>query len=122
VKGSPSVTRPYVEALAALRREDSDPALIGRMSELIRMLEVTVTLDSGSSRQEVLDRALLSAMEELEAGRGALFVRNPSGTFHAEAVRGLRSEAPRSLPEGFEAAPRWTRAASGRHEGVGRRE
>jgi GAF domain-containing protein len=91
------VVLPYQQALDAWRREGREPPLLKRMSELISLLDLTVTLDSGLSRREILDSALLIVMGELQVARGALFVRDAGGTFVAEALRGLRGGSPRPL-------------------------
>jgi sigma-B regulation protein RsbU (phosphoserine phosphatase) len=87
----------YQRALDEFRREGREPPLLKRMSELISLLDLTVTLDSGLSRREILDSALLTVMGELQVSRGGLFVRVGDGPFRLEASRGLPRTAPASL-------------------------
>jgi sigma-B regulation protein RsbU (phosphoserine phosphatase) len=91
------VVYPYQQALDKFRREGREPPLLKRMSELISLLDLTVTLDSGLSRREILDSALLIVMGELQVSRGGLFVRTESGAFRLEASRGLPKEVPATL-------------------------
>jgi sigma-B regulation protein RsbU (phosphoserine phosphatase) len=58
------------------------------MSELISLLDLTTTLSSALSGQEILDAALLIVMGELRVTRGALFVRQ-GDAFERRAVRGV---------------------------------
>ena len=90
------VVFPYQQALDEFRREGREPPLLKRMSELISLLDLTVTLDSGLSRREILDSALLIVMGELQVSRGGLFVRAEEGGFRLEASRGLPRSARRS--------------------------
>jgi phosphoserine phosphatase RsbU/P len=90
------VVFPYQQALDEFRREGREPPLLKRMSELISLLDLTVTLDSGLSRREILDSALLIVMGELQISRGGLFVRTEDGSFRLEASRGLPA-APATL-------------------------
>ena len=60
---------PYQQALDAFRREGHQPPLLKRMSELISLLDLTTTLNSSLSSQEILDAALLIVMGELQVGR-----------------------------------------------------
>src|SRR4030095_5958131 len=83
------VVLPYQQELHARRPGARARPLLKRMSELISLLDLTVTLDSGLSRREILDSALLIVMGELQVTRGALFVREAGGSFVAEAERGL---------------------------------
>jgi len=91
------VVFPYQRALDEFRREGKEPPLLKRMSELISLLDLTVTLDSGLSRVEILDSALLIVMGELQVSRGGLFVRAEDGSFRLEASRGLPAKAPLTL-------------------------
>jgi sigma-B regulation protein RsbU (phosphoserine phosphatase) len=95
------VVFPYQQALDEFRREGREPPLLKRMSELISLLDLMVTLDSGLSRREILDSALLIVMGELQISRGGLFVTTDSGSFRLEASRGLPATAPPilDLPE-----------------------
>jgi phosphoserine phosphatase RsbU/P len=101
------VVFPYQLALDEFRREGREPPLLKRMSELISLLDLTVTLDSGLSRREILDSALLIVMGELQVSRGGLFVRAPDGAFRLEASRGVpgASSAILDLPEIVSAEP-----------------
>jgi sigma-B regulation protein RsbU (phosphoserine phosphatase) len=86
----------YQKALDDFRRDPSDgKALLKRMSELISLLDLTVTLSSSATAAEVLEAALLVVMGELQASRGCVFVRAPTG-YALQAARGLpagRTEA-----------------------------
>src|SRR6185503_799228 len=61
---------------------------------------LTTTLDSALPGEDILDAALLIVMGELQAGRGALLVRRPDGSFEFRASRGLAARGPRELPAG----------------------
>ena len=98
------VVYPYQQALDQFRREGREPPLLKRMSELISLLDLTTTLNSGLTSEEILNAALLIVMGELQVARGALFVRRQDGTFHARASRGLPAAA--NLELGPEEAPR----------------
>ena len=94
------VVFPYQQALDEFRREGREPPLLKRMSELISLLDLTVTLDSGLSRHEILDAALLIVMGELQVSRGGLFVRSGESGFRLEASRGLPKDRPAVLDLG----------------------
>jgi sigma-B regulation protein RsbU (phosphoserine phosphatase) len=94
------VVFPYQQALDVFRREGREPPLLKRMSELISLLDLTVTLDSGLSRREVLEAALLIVMGELQVSRGGLFVRSEAGLFRLQVSRGLSADAPTQLDTG----------------------
>ena len=80
----------YQKALDDFRRDPSDgKALLKRMSELISLLDLTVTLSSSATAAEVLEAALLVVMGELQATRGCVFVRAPAGGYALQAARGL---------------------------------
>jgi sigma-B regulation protein RsbU (phosphoserine phosphatase) len=80
----------YQKALDDFRRDPTDAsALLKRMSELISLLDLTVTLSSSASTGEVLEAALLVVMGELQATRGCVFVRRPSGRYEVQASRGV---------------------------------
>src|SRR5262249_52513199 len=83
------VVFPYQRALDEFRREGREPPLLKRMSELISLLDLTTTLNSGLEGEEILDAALLTVMGELQVARGALFVRDPEGRFRRRASRGV---------------------------------
>ena len=64
------------------------------MSELISLLDLTTTLGSKLSAGEILDAALLIVMGELQVSRGALFVREPDGSYLPRCgARGARAWA-----------------------------
>ncbi len=90
----------YQRALDEFRREGREPPLLKRMSELISLLDLTTTLSTGLSSQEILDAALLIVLGELQTSRGCLFVRVEGKGFVVRASRGLptgaRTEAPLS--------------------------
>ena len=90
----------YQRALDEFRREGREPPLLKRMSELISLLDLTTTLDSAQPGEEILDAALLIVMGELQAGRGALLVKDAAGGFELRASRGLPPGAPKGLPAG----------------------
>jgi sigma-B regulation protein RsbU (phosphoserine phosphatase) len=87
----------YQQALDQFRREGREPPLLKRMSELISLLDLTTTLSSGLSNEEILDAALLLVMGELQASRGALFVQGGS-RYELKASRGVPAGAKRFLP------------------------
>ena len=87
----------YQQALDQFRREGREPPLLKRMSELISLLDLTTTLSSGLSNEEILDAALLLVMGELQASRGALFVQGGSG-YELKASRGVPAGAKHFLP------------------------
>jgi sigma-B regulation protein RsbU (phosphoserine phosphatase) len=87
----------YQQALDEFRREGREPPLLKRMSELISLLDLTATLNSTLSGQEILDAALLIVMGELQVSRGALYVRGPDGSFRLRSARGLRPGAPDAI-------------------------
>jgi GAF domain-containing protein len=86
---STPVVYQYQQALDEFRREGREPPLLKRMSELISLLDLTTTLSSRLSGQEILDAALLIVMGELQVARGALFVREGETRFRLRAHRGL---------------------------------
>jgi sigma-B regulation protein RsbU (phosphoserine phosphatase) len=61
------------------------------------LLDLTTTLNSGLSNQEILNAALLIVMGEMQASRGALLVRSDAG-YELRASRGLPAKAPACLP------------------------
>jgi phosphoserine phosphatase RsbU/P len=80
----------YQKALDDFRRDPSDgKALLKRMSELISLLDLTVTLSSSATAAEVLEAALLVVMGELQATHGCVFVRAAAGGYALQASRGL---------------------------------
>ena len=52
----------YQRALDEFRREGREPPLLKRMSELISLLDLSTTLNSSLSAEEILDGALLIVM------------------------------------------------------------
>ena len=84
----------YQRALDDFRRAGEASPLLKRMSELISLLDLTTTLNSGLSRGEILDAALLIVMGELQASRGCLLVRAADGGYERRASRGLPTGAP----------------------------
>jgi phosphoserine phosphatase RsbU/P len=84
----------YQQALDEFRRAGEASPLLKRMSELISLLDLTTTLNSAMSREEILDAALLIVMGEMQAGRGCLLVRAADGTYEVRASRGLPASAP----------------------------
>ncbi len=94
---APVVLR-YQRALDQFRREGRELPLLKRMSELISLLDLTTTLSSGMSGEEILDAALLIVMGELRAPRGALLVRSDDGRLALRASRGLPGNAPSQWP------------------------
>ncbi|HEY6549549.1 MAG TPA: SpoIIE family protein phosphatase [Vicinamibacteria bacterium] len=89
----------YQQALDAFRREGREGVLLKRMSELISLLDLTATLGSDMAGAEILEAALLIVMGELQASRGALYVREADGSYLPRAVRGARGIGP-LRPEG----------------------
>ncbi len=69
------VVSQYQRALDAFRSAGEASPLLKRMSELVSLLDLTTTLNSGLPRDEILDGALLIVMGELQATRGCLLVR-----------------------------------------------
>jgi sigma-B regulation protein RsbU (phosphoserine phosphatase) len=89
--------QPYRQALEQLRREGEQAPLAKRLSELISLLELTTTLNSGAASEELLAAALRIVMAELQVERGALFVRGEDGTLVLRAGHGLPAGAPATL-------------------------
>ena len=90
----------YQRALDEFRREGREPPLLKRMSELISLLDLSTTLNSSLSAEEILDGALLIVMGELQVGRGGIFVRGEDGLFRVKASRGLPPGAPAAVALG----------------------
>ena len=91
----------YQQALDDFRRNPTDAnALLKRMSELISLLDLTVTLSSSASAGEILEAALLVVMGELQSARGCVFVRGESGRYELQAGRGLPADRPPEVPLG----------------------
>jgi phosphoserine phosphatase RsbU/P len=87
----------YQRALDAFRGAGEASSLLKRMSELVSLLDLTTTLNSGLPRGEVLDGALLIVMGELQATRGCLLVRSGGDAYDVAAARGLLAGAPARL-------------------------
>jgi sigma-B regulation protein RsbU (phosphoserine phosphatase) len=99
----PSTAKPvvlqYQKALDDFRRDPAGAAaLLKRMSELISLLDLTVTLSSSASTAQILEAALLVVMGELQATRGCVFVRGEGGRYEVQAARGLPPGAPTEAP------------------------
>src|SRR5262249_22297989 len=94
----------YQQALDEFRRAGEASPLLKRMSELISLLDLTTTLSSALSGEEILDAALLIVMGELQATRGALLVRSAGRAYDVRASRGLPAGAPRQVEVGAEPA------------------
>jgi sigma-B regulation protein RsbU (phosphoserine phosphatase) len=108
----------YQRALDEFRREGQAAPLLKRMSELISLLDLTTTLNSALSSEEILDAALLIVLGELQASRGCLFVREDDGHFSVRAARGLPQSAPHDAPFGPEPVDGILTRAGGRHGSV----
>jgi sigma-B regulation protein RsbU (phosphoserine phosphatase) len=117
VSGSPEipVVFQYQRALDEFRREGREPPLLKRMSELISLLDLTTTLNSTLSSEEILDAALLIVLGELKASRGCVFVRDEGGSLSVRAARGLPPGSPRDAPFGPEPVDRILMREAGRH-------
>ncbi len=87
----------YQRALDEFRRAGEASPLLKRMSELISLLDLTTTLSSPLSGQQILDSALLIVMGELGVGRGGLYVRDGDVGFVRRAARGLPRDAPEQI-------------------------
>ncbi len=103
----------YQRALDEFRREGREPPLLKRMSELISLLDLTTTLGSALTREEILNAALLIVMGELQAFCGVLFVRDDAGGFRVKAARGLPPGAPGSVDASALPPAGLTRGAAG---------
>jgi phosphoserine phosphatase RsbU/P len=88
------VVSQYQRALDEFRSAGEASPLLKRMSELVSLLDLTTTLNSGLSRDEILDGALLIVMGELQATRGCLLVRADGEAYDVVAARGLEAGAP----------------------------
>ncbi|HSB62193.1 MAG TPA: SpoIIE family protein phosphatase [Vicinamibacteria bacterium] len=101
MSASTPVVYQYQQALDQFRREGREPPLLKRMSELISLLDLTTTLNSGLAGEEILDAALLIVMGELQVSRGALFVRGADGAFAVRASRGFPPGASSTMDIGM---------------------
>lgn len=98
VAAEPAVS-PYQRALDDYRRGgEFGPALEKRMSELISLLDLSTTLSSSLSGDEILDAALLIVMGELRAQRGVILVR-VEDRFELRAQRGCSLSTTTALRE-----------------------
>jgi GAF domain-containing protein len=102
---STPVVYQYQKALDAFRREGREGPLLKRMSELISLLDLTTTLGSKLSGGEILDAALLIVMGELQVSRGALYVREPDGSYLPRATRGVKGAGSLRPPGPLPSAP-----------------
>lgn len=91
------VVHQYQRALDEFRRAGEASPLLKRMSELISLLDLTTTLNSALSREEILDAALLIVLGEMQAVRGVLLVGTAPGVYERRAGRGLPASAPRQV-------------------------
>jgi sigma-B regulation protein RsbU (phosphoserine phosphatase) len=98
---APVVDR-YRQLLDELRREGADARLLAPFSELVGLLELSTTLETGLPPDDALAAALLLAMRELRVERGAVFLRREDGAFEARLTRGLPGGMP---PLGASAVP-----------------
>jgi sigma-B regulation protein RsbU (phosphoserine phosphatase) len=94
---SAPVVHQYQQVLERFRQEGREPQLLKPLAELISLLDLTTTLNSGLDNEEILNAALLVVMGELQVKRGALFVRREDGTFAIRASRGLPRGTPSTL-------------------------
>lgn len=115
---SQPVVYQYQRALDAFRRGGGPAPLLKRMSELISLLDLSTTLSSSLSREEILEAALLIVMGEMGATRGALFVRTGEGAFELRAARGLSAPRGALAPLGAVAVDEVVLRGSGRHADV----
>jgi sigma-B regulation protein RsbU (phosphoserine phosphatase) len=67
------------------------------VSELVSLLDLTAALGSGLASEEALDAALSIVTRELEAARGAFFVRSDDGALALRSSLGLPPGAPPTL-------------------------
>ena len=79
------------------RREGKDASPPDRAAELSSLLEFAVTLGSDLPGEEALDAALGIVLREVQAARGALFVRRADGALALASSRGLPTGAPTTL-------------------------
>lgn len=80
----------YQGVLEEFRRGEGDrPRLLKSISELVSLLDLTSTLAASRSNAEALDAALLTAMGELQAARGAVLVRRDDGCLELGRARGV---------------------------------
>src|SRR5687768_433084 len=109
----------YQKALDDFRRDPADAvALLKRMSELISLLDLTVTLSGSASPGQILEAALLVVMGELQAARGCVFVRGEGGRYALQAARGLPAEGRPDVALGAVSSDDVVFRDSERHAGV----
>lgn len=109
----------YQKALDDFRRRPADAgALLERMSELISLLDLTVTLSASASPGQILEAALLVVMGELQSLRGCVFVRGEGGHCALQASRGLPAGTLPDVALGAVSSDEVVFRDSGRHAGV----
>jgi sigma-B regulation protein RsbU (phosphoserine phosphatase) len=91
------VVQRYLQTLDRIRTEDPEAGLVRPMSELISLLELATTFNSGLPTQEMLDSALRIMMRATQAAHAALFVKADDGRFARRAARGSPPGAPASF-------------------------
>jgi sigma-B regulation protein RsbU (phosphoserine phosphatase) len=94
VRFAPSSPR---RARASRGREDGEVASVEPLWFLSSLVEITTALASDSPADQALDAALAIVLREVQAGRGALFVRRTDEAFALRASRGLPPGAPTTL-------------------------
>lgn len=107
MSGSASAVAHYQRVLDEFRRGQGDRhKLLKRLSELVSLLDLTSSYATARSGDEVLGGALLTAMGELRALRGAVLMRRDDGCLELRAVRGTKAAVPgrrfEPLPDGTE--------------------
>ncbi len=96
-EGERPLVHTYRQALEGSRRTRKGAPHLERLSELVSLVELTATLDAGSTREQALDAALQIVMRELRAASGAVFGRGEDGGLALQASRGLPPGAPPTL-------------------------
>jgi sigma-B regulation protein RsbU (phosphoserine phosphatase) len=91
------VVHQYQEALDRFRAAEGQGTLLRPMSELISLLDLATTFNSGLPTQEMLDSALRIVMGATQAAQAALFVKGDDGQFARRAARGSPPGAPASF-------------------------
>ena len=79
------------------RRESRDTPPLDRVAELSSLVDLATTLGSDLPAGEAFAAALEIVAREVQATRGALFVRRAGGALALAASRGLPPDAPRTL-------------------------
>jgi sigma-B regulation protein RsbU (phosphoserine phosphatase) len=92
------VTVPVVqkcrEELDALRREQREPALVARTSQLLSLLDFSTRLVWTTRGDEIPEAVLCFVMGELDVATGVLYVACGEHGFERRAARGLPRPAP----------------------------